>query len=150
MDSSARTLLTESPRFPEPEGFIFRGQWPAHWIATPGFEGPSFVCAYRLKFEIKEQARIRIHVSADQRYELFLDGHRLGRGPERGDPFHWCYESYDLNLKPGRHLLVSRVWTLAPGSAPNAQLTVQHGFLLAAEAPPLDGSSQHRQRTLGV
>ncbi len=72
---------------------------------------------------------------ADQRYELFLNGNAMGRGPERGDGFHWHFESYDLNLDPGRHLLVARVWTLVYRIAPAAQISLQHGFLLAAESP---------------
>jgi hypothetical protein len=43
-------------------------------------------------------ATVRIHVSADERYELWLDGVREGRGSERGDARNWFFESYDLAL----------------------------------------------------
>ena len=36
---------------------------------------------------------MRLRVSADERYELFLDGRRIGRGPERGTIEHWFYDS---------------------------------------------------------
>jgi hypothetical protein len=88
-----------------------------------------------LKFALQNPAQIRVHVSADQRYELFLDGKPIGRGPERGDAFNWHFESFDLNLDPGNHLIVARVWTLAHRIAPAAQRTLKHGFLFAAEAP---------------
>ena len=42
------------------------------------------VTAYRLQFELPEAAVIRVHVSADERYLLHLDGQVVGRGPERG------------------------------------------------------------------
>jgi alpha-L-rhamnosidase len=73
-------------------------------------------------------------VSADERYELFLDGRRIGRGPERGTTEHWFYDSVDVALDAGPHLLVARVFSLGP-HAPLAQFQVRPGFLLAAEGP---------------
>ena len=50
---------------------------------------------------------------------------------------HWFYESYDLPLEAGEHLLVARVWSLEQqaGLAPLAQASFRPGFLLAAEEP---------------
>jgi hypothetical protein len=95
------------------------------------------VAAYRLEVDVADRSTVTIHVSADQRYELWLDGHLVGRGPERGDQLNWFFETYELCLEPGAHALVARVWTLEllPGLAPAAQVAVRHGFLLAAEAP---------------
>lgn len=77
---------------------------------------------------------VRLHVSADQRYELFLDGQRIGRGPERGDLRNWFYESHELALSAGQHVLSARCWWLsASAPAPEAQQTVRPGFLLFAE-----------------
>ena len=76
--------------------------------------------------------KARIHVTADERYDLYVDGLRVGRGSERGDAANWFYESYDLTLPAGRHTLVARVWTLGD-KAPFAQITLRPGFLLAAE-----------------
>lgn len=104
-----------------------RGVWPAHWIASPD---PHEVVLYRCRFAWPGGI-LRLHLSADQRYEAFLDGERLGRGPERGDLGHWHFESYDATLAPGEHRLVIRVWSLA--MPPYAQITLQHGLLCAAE-----------------
>ena len=43
-------------------------------------------------------------ITADSRYELYVNGERLGRGPARGFPFHYYYDLYDLTpyLKPGQ------------------------------------------------
>jgi hypothetical protein len=74
-------------------------------------------------------------VSADERYELWLDGDLVGRGPSRGEVGHWSFESYRLRLPAGVHWLAARVWSLGD-DAPLAQLSLGDGptFLLAAEA----------------
>jgi hypothetical protein len=105
--------------------------WPASWIGCPGAQVP-FVSAFRLKFGVAQAGTARLHVSADERYELFLDGERLGRGPERGAPDVWFFESYAVDLKPGRHILAARVWALGDKGM-EAQMSSAPGFLLAAE-----------------
>lgn len=109
-----------------------RGLWPASWVVCPDIGEPPFVSAYRLPFTLDHAATIRIHVTADERYELLLDGERIGRGPERGDPYNWFYETHDLDLNAGDHMLVARVWSLGEKAA-MAQMSVHPGFLLAAE-----------------
>src|SRR5690606_13906528 len=108
-----------------------------HWIAVREVDAPSLVAEYRLRFMVDVTQVVRIHVTTDQRYELLLDGQRIGRGPERGHEMNWFYETYDLPLSPGEHLLVARVWSLEIETqlAPIAQETVRHVFLLAAEGP---------------
>src|SRR6266540_3942594 len=66
------------------------------WIVPSTMAIPPEVTAYRLRFELPQAAVIRAHVSADERYQLFLDGQRVGRGPERGSDRAWFYETYDL------------------------------------------------------
>ncbi len=109
-----------------------RGLWPARWIAGPP---PQKVVLYRCRFAWPG-GTLRLHLSADQRYEAFLDGERLGRGPERGDLGHWFFESYDVSLAPGEHRLVVRVWSLV--TPPYAQISLQHGLLCAAEGRAAD------------
>jgi len=96
------------------------------------------VVGFRRRFAVETHTSLTIHVSADERYELFLDGRRIGRGPERGDPENWFFESYDLDLEPGAHTLVARTWWLGTqGPSPYAQMTVRHGFVLASDGPGL-------------
>jgi alpha-L-rhamnosidase len=104
-----------------------RGIWPASWIASPDCHE---VVLYRCRFAWKG-GTIRLHLSADQRYEAFLDGIRMGRGPERGDLGHWHFETYDATLEPGDHHLVVRVWSLV--TPPYAQISLEHGLLCASE-----------------
>jgi alpha-L-rhamnosidase len=110
-----------------------RGAWPCAWICHPDPGDPPFVTTYRNRFTLDHAATIRAHVSADERYELLLDGQRVGRGPERGDPMNWFYETYDLTIPAGEHVIVARVWTLGPAMSPVAQMTVHPGFIFAPE-----------------
>ncbi len=73
-------------------------------------------------------------VTADERYELFLNGERIGRGSKRGTVDAWFYGTYELTLEPGPHVIVARVWCLGT-RAPFAQLSLRPGLPLAAEGP---------------
>ncbi|MFW6189193.1 MAG: alpha-L-rhamnosidase C-terminal domain-containing protein [Planctomycetota bacterium] len=130
-----------------------RGHWPARWVSCPQAAEPPFVTAYRLGFSVDEPETVRVHVSADERYELFLDGHRAGRGPERGDPDNWFFETYQLDLDTGSHVLVARVWSLGD-MAPMAQMSHRPGFILCPQAERhLDrlatGRAEWQAKTLG-
>src|SRR6266498_3359698 len=81
-----------------------RNTWPARWIAHPQASVTTpVVVAYRRVFRLAEEATFALHVSADERYQLYLDGVMIGRGPERGDADHWFYETYEVTLAAGRH-----------------------------------------------
>ena len=61
--------------------------WSASWISVPG--APPFdygVYHFRKTFELPSKpARFVIHVSADNRYQLVVNGERSVNGPARGD-----------------------------------------------------------------
>ena len=109
------------------------GIWPCKWITSASLLEAPFVLAYRRVFAVAAETQMRIHVTADERYELFLDGTRIGRGCERGEPNHWCFETYDLQLAPGEHVLAARVWTQGSQRA-YAQMSVSPGFLLSPQS----------------
>jgi alpha-L-rhamnosidase len=128
-----RVFLSEQPFDPpHVDWWMQRGVWPARWIWHPDAKEAPCVCAFRLRFSLSEAKTLRLHVSADERYELFLDGELIGRGPERGDPENWFFESYDVSLEAGEHRLVARVWTLGT-KAPFAQMSLRPGFLLGPD-----------------
>lgn len=151
-----RVMIDRDPYLDRPENASWhtRGSWPCAWIGCPDTRGPPLVAAYRRRFVLDRDVMLRIHVTADERYELFLDGTRVGHGSERGDPRNWFFETYDLPVRPGPHVLVAMVWALG-AEAPIAQMSVYPGFLLAPqeeayfplvgtgiaewEAKPLDG-----------
>ncbi|MDW8321076.1 MAG: alpha-L-rhamnosidase C-terminal domain-containing protein [Armatimonadota bacterium] len=115
-----------------------RGVWRARWIGINEPPPPPYVLAFRNRFAVPQDVTVRVHVSADERYELYLDGKRIGRGPERGDRHHWFFETYDLSLAAGEHVLTARVWVLGE-LAPIAQMTQPpQGFVLCPQEPEWD------------
>lgn len=67
---------------------------------------------FRLAFDISSAPQsLLIHVSADSRYRLLLNGHLLGRGPARGTLAHYSVETYELApaLASGRNVLAAEV-----------------------------------------
>ena len=45
--------------------------WPCQWIGLPA-NTPPFVAAYCLRFSLDANEKLRVHVTADERYELYL------------------------------------------------------------------------------
>lgn len=134
MPLDLRVIIEEAP-YRERDlhaGWSRRGIWPCRWIACAEAPVPPFVTAYRRRVALDQDTTIRVHVAADERYELFLDGTRIGRGNERGDAENWYFETYDLPLAQGGHVLVARVWSLGE-QAPFAQMSVTPGFLLSPD-----------------
>jgi alpha-L-rhamnosidase len=129
-------IVCDTNPFPSLEmpGVNETADFPARWVWHPdaGPQEPT-VLAFRLPFKVDEATTVRLHVTADHRYELFCNGQRLGRGPERGDPAHWFHETYELELEPGDHLLAARAWWFPEDGSPMAQMTVAPGFMLYAE-----------------
>lgn len=80
-----------------------------------------------------------VHVSADHRFILYVNGVRVGEGPARGDLLHWRYESFDLAsfLHLGKNVVAAIVWNWGI-YGPLAQITDRTAFLMqgdgAAEA----------------
>lgn len=124
----------------------------ATWIWAPGCaQGETAFLRFSLKFAMRDAARVRLHVSADQRYQLYLDGAEIGFGPDRGEVEAWPVATYEVDLATGGHQLEALVWWLrddvsnglrndpaVPGTVPSvrppvAQSSWRGGFLLAGE-----------------
>ena len=99
-------------------------QWPASWIAMPGApERDAGVYHFRRRIALPQPpARLLIHVSADQRYVLHVNGTRVGAGPGRGDPEHWPFETYDIGplLRRGENLVAALQAQMRSAQAPPA------------------------------
>lgn len=102
--------------------------WHPHQVA-----GETAFLRFENRFRLKTKQEFVCHVSADQRYELFLDGAFIAIGPDRSDLRHWSFASYRICLEPGEHTLTADVWWLQ--EPPAAQLTWRGGFIFAAEGP---------------
>jgi hypothetical protein len=110
--------------------------WSARWICVPG-ESPFDYGVYHFRRTLELQAKPEvfvIHVTADNRYQLFVNGERAAIGPARGDLNHWRYETVDIGkyLKSGKNVLAAVVWNFGD-LAPMAQTTNQTGFLLQGD-----------------
>ncbi len=134
MSNRMRKLITADPYEPTDLKTLHRSdqRWPSRWICHPDHPQTPFVTAYRCKFELEKDATFDIHVTADERYDLYVDGDHQGKGPERGDPKNWFYETYELSLKAGEHVIVARVWSLGDMGPMGADV-VRPGFLLSPD-----------------
>ena len=95
---------------------------------------PSDFFRFRREFVAVEGSPLRLDVSADERFVLLLDGEEVARGPHRGMPKHWNYQTYEISMNPGSHVLEAVCWQLG-AHAPLAQMSVRGGFILKAEEP---------------
>ena len=113
---------------------LFTGRWKARWISMPG-EPANVYGVYHMRktFELGEvPSRFIVHVTADNRYKLYLNGRFVSLGPARGDIYNWSFETVDLApyLRKGKNTLASVVWNYAERK-PVAQISYdQTGFIL--------------------
>ncbi len=103
----AATLYAANPE-------LLKHTWPSQW-AYPAGEDPFGYGVYHFRkaFQLNQKPdTFLIHVTADNRYQLFVNGERVAWGPARGDLFHWRYESVDIAryLRPGANVLAAVVW----------------------------------------
>jgi hypothetical protein len=111
-------------------------RWPAHWISCPDALLTEFgVYHFRKTFSInKIPNKFIVHVSADNRYRLFVNGKSVCFGPARGDIDRWKFESVDISgaLRKGRNCLAAVVWNFGL-LRPAAQFTRMTAFLFQAD-----------------
>jgi hypothetical protein len=118
---------------------LFEGRWQARWISLPGEPANVYgVYHFRKSFELNEvPKKFVVHVSADNRYKLYVNGRFVSLGPARGDVYNWNFETADLApfLKKGKNTLAAVVWNYA-GQKPVAQISFnQTGFILQGDTP---------------
>jgi alpha-L-rhamnosidase len=117
---------------------VFAGAPAAPWIFPPGVAGNEFgVFHFRRVFELDAKpSSFVVHVSADNRYRLFVNGEQVSSGPQRSDLMHWRYETVDLapKLQAGRNVLAALVWNWG-AERPVAQFSRQTAFLLQGDSP---------------
>ncbi|HZB44282.1 MAG TPA: hypothetical protein VE360_03520, partial [Pyrinomonadaceae bacterium] len=115
---------------------LLHRQWTARWVAVPEAPPEGYgVYHFRRAFDLPSRpASFVVHVTGDNRYQLFVNGERVASGPARGDLTHWRYETVDLArwLKVGRNVLAAVVWNFGP-HAPEAQISARTGFLLQGD-----------------
>ena len=115
---------------------ILKDKWSAAWIEVPGSDPEEYgVYYFRKDVELADApGSFVIHVSADQRYKLYVNGTLVSLGPARNDSKHWNYETLDIavHMKPGRNVVAAQVWSEGRYKpVPNA--TIRTGFILLGE-----------------
>ena len=100
--------------------------WPAKWITAAGApENEYGVFHFRKSFELDSKpGKFIIHVSADNRYKLFINGEMVSLGPARSDIYNWAFETVDIaaQLRAGKNTIAAVVWNFAK-YAPIAQMS---------------------------
>ena len=107
--------------------------WNAVWITHPTADLKAFgVYHFRKAFELEDvPAEFVIHLSADNRYRLFVNGKPVVSGPARGDLNHWRFETIDIatSLRKGKNVLAAQVHN-AGESFPMAQVSEKTAFIV--------------------
>lgn len=77
-------------------------------------------------------------MTADERYRFFVDGEEVAEGPERGDIRHWFFDTYEMKLEPGEHVILAQVYALGH-AAMRSQMSLRPGFFFCPERGPMMG-----------
>ena len=110
--------------------------WPAYWIASSQVPAacPGVFYFRRDLLLSSVPQHFWVHISADNRFILHVNGKYAAEGPARSDLFHWRFETVDLApfLQPGQNVLAAVVWNFGE-LAPVAQMTNRTGFLMQGD-----------------
>lgn len=123
-------------QFKGPDNYI--KDWNSDWISAPGTNGSEYgVYYFRRSVDLSEKPKsFLIHVSADNRYKLYVNGTLVSLGPTRGDFYFWNYETLDLApyLVAGKNTVAALVWNEAQ-YRPEAIISFRTGFIIQGNSP---------------
>lgn len=112
---------------------ILHKRWDAFWIVAPNTPPHDYgVYHFRKTFSLDQKPiSFIIHVSADNRYKLYVNGALISFGPARSDIYNWNYETIDIAsyLQQGDNELASVIWNFGE-ERQEAQITWQTAFIL--------------------
>jgi len=110
----------------------------APWISYPTASVTNYgVYHFRKSITVDEiPSKLIVHVSADNRYNLFVNGQRVCYGPAKGDLKTYKYDIIDIApfLVKGKNQLAALVYN-AGKNRPDAIISVQTAFFLKSEDP---------------
>lgn len=119
-------MQDDHPTFKQTDGkFSWNGAkitWSAHWIWDESGPSPrNYVLAAWRDFEIdpaETSREHRLHLTADTRYRLWLNGRWLGDGPARSFPHQQQFDTHDLSglLLPGANRIAVLVHHFGEGT----------------------------------
>ncbi len=138
--------ISRSEIFPIKDDLLLK-HWKAQWIT---FSGPKIsswgifadsslksygVYTFQKNFYLLDKpAKCEVHVSADNRYKLSVNGRLVSLGPLRGSLSFWNYETIDIApyLKTGKNNISALVWNMG-NNKPWAQISILTAFILQAD-----------------
>ncbi len=118
------------------------GAWTARYL-WDGTTNPNNFAYFRKTFLVRKKPKLaKVYVTAHNDYLLYLNGHLLGRGPARCDPFrNGQYNAYDITkvLKSGSNVFAALGhWQ---GTWNDSGVNARAAFMLEARLDYPDGSS---------
>lgn len=112
--------------------------WNANWIVPQHESGTGYgVYYFRKVIDLPAKpSGFVIHVSADNRYKLYVNGTLVSLGPARGDTYYWNYETVDLApyLTTGKNIVAALVFNESE-NRPEAQISVRTAFIIQGNTP---------------
>jgi len=115
---------------------LLRRPWAAKWISCPDISGSDYgIYLFRKEISInKKPAKFVVHVSADNRYKLYINGVYVCNGPARSHLYKWNFESIDISsyLHSGKNIISAIVWNFG-WQRPLAQISAQTGFIIQGD-----------------
>lgn len=112
--------------------------WRAYWVTAPNAPAHGYgVYHFRKELTLdKAPDKYLIHVSADNRYRLYVNEHLVSLGPARGDLDHWNFETVDIApyLISGKNIIASTVWNDGDLRAV-AQISNETAFIVQGDTP---------------
>ncbi len=108
-------------------------RWNASWITCPEIASNDYnVVMFRKKFELSTKpSSFLVHITADNKYKLFVNEKYIGFGPQASDMRHWRFETIDIApfLKQGENIIAAEVTNWGPDRA-FGLISVRTAFLL--------------------
>jgi alpha-L-rhamnosidase len=93
-----------------------RHSWRAQWVTHPTASTLDYgVFLFRNEFSLEQPpGSLVVHLSADNRYKLWVNGQLVSTGPAKGSFNYWRYETIDLApfLVEGENVLAAEVFNL--------------------------------------
>ena len=121
-----------------------RHSWEASWITHPTASVLDYgVFLFRNEFRLERAPEsLVVHLSADNRYKLWVNGKMVTTGPAKGSFLYWRYETLDLGpyLVEGENVLAVEVFNLGE-HRPAAMFSRQTAFIFQSDKSLKDDSS---------
>ncbi len=112
---------------------ILTKTWNAKWIQATNTKPHDYgVYHFRKSFLLDEKpAHFIIHVSADNRYKLYVNDAMVSFGPAKGDIYHWNFETVDIApyLNKEKNVIAAIVWNFGEHK-PVWQVSYETAFIL--------------------